>query len=402
MRSAAVIGAGPAGTYCAMALAREGWKVTVYEEHESVGDPIQCTGIVTQPARRLIHIPERIVANTIGEVSIGSARGGRGPRATIRLKEKDIILFRNAFDRHLAAEAERIGVVILHAHRFLRYDKGVAYFRTPQGEKTIEADELVGADGVNSKVRGLLNERPIVKYAGVQAVLTAGPEGAGKDVEHRYDTLFSAELDNSFGWIVPEGRDRFRVGIGVLSHAKEKFDRFMETTAAADLRERGYTSWRIIGWQGGFIPLYDPDLVVRRGNISLAGDAATQVKATTLGGIILGMRGAAEIASHIVRGGGGTVRNRDLSVHRELQVHLTLRRMLDHAAPRDLDAVVRLLDAPPVRRLVETVPRDELGGNVMRTARVIASALARPSLWPPAMRMLRLRLAALLQREVPT
>jgi flavin-dependent dehydrogenase len=41
-----VIGAGPGGLYAASRLARDGHRVLVCEEHETIGNPVHCTGII--------------------------------------------------------------------------------------------------------------------------------------------------------------------------------------------------------------------------------------------------------------------------------------------------------------------------------------------------------------------
>ncbi|MBE9500962.1 MAG: NAD(P)-binding protein, partial [Chloroflexi bacterium] len=46
MYHAIVIGAGVAGNYVACRLASQGYKVLVLEEHEQVGEPVQCTGLI--------------------------------------------------------------------------------------------------------------------------------------------------------------------------------------------------------------------------------------------------------------------------------------------------------------------------------------------------------------------
>ena len=43
----AVIGAGPIGGYAASLFAKAGHQVSIYEEHATVGCPIQCTGLLT-------------------------------------------------------------------------------------------------------------------------------------------------------------------------------------------------------------------------------------------------------------------------------------------------------------------------------------------------------------------
>src|SRR3989344_8997191 len=42
-----IIGGGPIGNYTAALLAQKGYEPTVYEEHDVIGKPIQCTGIAT-------------------------------------------------------------------------------------------------------------------------------------------------------------------------------------------------------------------------------------------------------------------------------------------------------------------------------------------------------------------
>ena len=47
MLDALVIGAGPSGSRTAWNLAKAGYSITLVEEHEIVGDPCQCAGLIT-------------------------------------------------------------------------------------------------------------------------------------------------------------------------------------------------------------------------------------------------------------------------------------------------------------------------------------------------------------------
>ena len=61
----AIVGAGPAGNYLAYQLAKEK-DVTIFEEHPEVGNPIQCTGILSSSSSALIiKIPEEFIVNRI-------------------------------------------------------------------------------------------------------------------------------------------------------------------------------------------------------------------------------------------------------------------------------------------------------------------------------------------------
>src|SRR5512136_1476193 len=64
---AAVVGAGPTGSFAALKLAQSGLDVTVYEEHKEVGVPSHCAGHLSiEGMRRLgmCPLPSGIVENT--------------------------------------------------------------------------------------------------------------------------------------------------------------------------------------------------------------------------------------------------------------------------------------------------------------------------------------------------
>ena len=58
-----IVGAGPAGSYLAYLLAKKGQAVTIIEEHEKIGSPVQCTGIVTGSIEKFVKLPNDVVAN---------------------------------------------------------------------------------------------------------------------------------------------------------------------------------------------------------------------------------------------------------------------------------------------------------------------------------------------------
>src|SRR5204862_6664645 len=63
MYDVVVVGAGPAGLYTALRTAEEGLEVVVLEEHEDVGVPTHCTGLISGETNSLYKIPEDIVLN---------------------------------------------------------------------------------------------------------------------------------------------------------------------------------------------------------------------------------------------------------------------------------------------------------------------------------------------------
>ena len=60
-----IIGAGPAGCFLARKLARKSIPVTVVEEHDKVGEPLQCSGLVSGNILDVVTVPENLIVNKI-------------------------------------------------------------------------------------------------------------------------------------------------------------------------------------------------------------------------------------------------------------------------------------------------------------------------------------------------
>jgi len=60
-KTIAIIGAGPAGNYAAELLAKKGFDVHVFEEDKKIGEPWQCTGIVTDSVSEIVKINEGVI-----------------------------------------------------------------------------------------------------------------------------------------------------------------------------------------------------------------------------------------------------------------------------------------------------------------------------------------------------
>ncbi len=76
-------------------------------------------------------------------------------------------------------------------------------------------------------------------------------------------------------------------------------------------------------------------------DVYLVGDAAAQVKVSTVGGVVTGFRGARAVAAAIVHGNG----HRELhALRRELNVHLWLRRILHQFDGDDYGRLLELLN----------------------------------------------------------
>ena len=71
------------------------------------------------------------------------------------------------------------------------------------------------------------------------------------------------------------------------------------------------------------------------------GDAAAQVKVSTIGGIVTGLRGAQGVSDAILRRGSSELR----ALRRELGTHWLIRRTLHYFQQEDYSRLVDLLNA---------------------------------------------------------
>jgi len=104
---------------------------------------------------------------------------------------------------------------------------------------------------------------------------------------------------------------------------------------------------------------------VGEGEVFLVGDAASQVKVSTVGGIVTGFRGAQAVADALL----STGRSGELAaLRRELGTHWLIRRALHRFQQKDYSQLVDLLNASARKSLGE-INRDEstrLLWNVLR------------------------------------
>ena len=197
-----VIGAGPAGCYSAYLLAKEGKEVNIYEEHNEIGKPLHCTGIVTSSLGKIIELKKGFVANRINKVRVYAPGNSF---IELRLKNENIILDRAKFDQHLADKAKKEGARIFLEHKFLGYKNKELIIKDVKKNniKKIKKDILIGADGPLSQVARAFNFGKTDYWTGVQIRAKIKNDNA---VEF-YPYI------GEYAWVVPENKDIARIGL---------------------------------------------------------------------------------------------------------------------------------------------------------------------------------------------
>ena len=148
---------------------------------------------------------------------------------------------------------------------------------------------MVGADGATSRVARRAGWPPIETVPLVQAIVRF-PKDYPPDTTRVW---FVPDDTPYFYWLIPESPERAALGIIGEGHETARcLARFLEKKQMKPLE-----------WQGARIPVYRRWVPVKRrvgkGEVYLVGDAAAQVKVTSVGGIVTGFRGALGVAHSI-------------------------------------------------------------------------------------------------------
>jgi geranylgeranyl reductase family protein len=261
-----IIGAGPIGCYLANSLEKNNIKTTVVEEHKEIGKPFQCTGLLSENIFKLIDLPKELIMN-----KIKGARFFFSNNKPTTLKGKILVIDRINFDKYLYEKAKSAGAKFLLNESFENFSLN-EFTKIKTNKREIKSKIIVGADGPQSKVGkilGITHQSAIALQ--VRAKIKRDPAFLevhfGEDVCPKF-----------FAWVVPENENVSRIGLVALKNTKAYLDKFLKKLRVTEIIDR----------QAGPVPT---DFLKKTSSerAILVGDAASQVKATSGGGIITGM-----------------------------------------------------------------------------------------------------------------
>ncbi|KYK20114.1 hypothetical protein AYK25_04870 [Thermoplasmatales archaeon SM1-50] len=293
----AVVGGGPIGCFVAERLASKGMHIAVFEEHQNIGEPVHCAGIVTQRVFAITNCPsetsEKIVQNTISGAVIHSPTGTN--LVIGGDKTHGLVIKRQLFDEHLAEKAKKAGARLSLQTKVISAKK-----RHNHVESTIQHNRhhmtfccklLIGADGAHSQIRDTFRfPKPQETLQGIGAELSdtaLDPQFVHIFVGHKIAPGF-------FAWIIPTNLKgtSARIGLCIGKHSNHTLQYYFTTLLQQPLLH-GTT---IIRRFGGTIPV-GPLKKTVADHIMLVGDAAAQVKPTSGGGLYPGLLCAAHCST---------------------------------------------------------------------------------------------------------
>jgi geranylgeranyl reductase family protein len=288
---AVIVGGGPGGLFTARRLAEAGFSTVVLEEHQAIGDPVHCTGVLSAGAFDEFDLPRATILNPLTTVRFVSPAGLQVRYTPPTLQA--VVIDRGAFDRALAAKAEAAGAEVRTGARVKSLtftSTGVEAIVNGASVRARLAVLAGGASYLMQRRLGLGLPRAYLHTA--QRELPA--ESAG-DVELHFGR---GVAPGGFAWAVPVQRpDGVHVRVGVMAtHAAHGWYEAM--------LERLTPRWGIAADASRprlkFLPLRSIQRTYAD-RLLVVGDAAGLVKPTTGGGIYYSVL-SADIASGVAVG----------------------------------------------------------------------------------------------------
>ena len=279
-----VIGGGPVGGYLSRKFNEFGHSVLIIEEHDEIGRPFQCAGLVNPESMEKVNLQNSILKEIWG-ARIHSPSGIPvviGNKNRIRTMS----VCRKIFDEGVVLQAVKSGTEILLSSKpnsvKIEEDRVKITIQTPEGIKNIESKLLCGADGAHSWVRRFFKMgRPREMMIGFQVEVTGykGNEGrldmyTGRDIAPGY-----------FAWAIPSG-DTTRIGTWSRAELLNGFscEDLINRLRKKDLWKDRFENITEVGRFVGPVPSgFVRKPMIER--VALFGDAAGVCKPTTGGGI---------------------------------------------------------------------------------------------------------------------
>ena len=330
-----IIGGSAAGLFAGYLLARAGKEVRLFDANDVLNVESRTLITTSRLGEVLGFFPREAVVNEIDQIELHSPNR----RVSIPVYEPDLVVERSSIVRMLARMALDAGVEIRGGCKLtqLEPDKRAVKFTIRDSHRDrmeeFSSRVLIGADGMSSRTAKAAGNDGHQTTPILQAIVELqNGERAGTT-----KVWFEPEDTPYFYWSIPQSATHTAVGFIAADgkSARVRLERFL-----------GRIGWKALELQSARIPAYRhfarPWRRIAGCDVYLVGDAAAQVKVTTVGGLVTGLRGARAAADAILSG-----RNylRDLqSLQRELSLHLLIRSVLNRFHSADYDHLLGLLN----------------------------------------------------------
>ena len=276
-----VVGAGPVGSTIAYYLSEDGLNVSLIEKKKEIGYPLQCAGILSKHIFDYNTLPEEVILNEVKGAFLHSNEHILNVE-----KEYDVayIIDRIAYDKYLFERAIDSNVNFIN-QKAINYDikNGIVHLSNNQ---KINGKVIVGCDGYNSLLSKHFNNTQS-NFTASQMLVEIEDEDiksfrkSNKNVNYYVDTYLFEDILPGFLWIIPLNNNQYRIGLFSNDSHKTQ-NEFINNFLSNNF------DFKIIEKYKGFIPIFNEKNQIVKDRAILIGDAASQIKPTSGGGLLMG------------------------------------------------------------------------------------------------------------------
>jgi geranylgeranyl reductase family protein len=371
-----IVGAGPAGCACALALKDSGLTVAMIDKHAFPRDKICGDAIPLRAIKTLSAIdpafPAAFKAFPLKLETKHTSIYYKGRAITFNWVREAYLCTRLEFDYFLyslvKAHTNTAIFTPLVPDSVTVHASGVT-LSIKHTNQVFDAKLIIGADGAHSVVAKRLAPRPLDRrhHVGSVRAYFSGVAGPGKN---SMDIYFEKQFLPSYLWVFPVHGGRVNVGFGMLSseiarrkiNIKNAFYEFIDRTP--DLKERFRDATQVGGLEGFGLPLGSGTGIISGHRFLLAGDAAALIDPLSGEGIGNAMLSGRLAAAQAIR----AIRQDDFSpvsmkqydsalfraLGKELKNHYRLQRILS-SMPFLLDAVFTAAQSKLIKNMMQKV-----------------------------------------------
>ncbi len=354
--------------HCASRLAEEGFQATCFEEHSTIGRPVQCAGLISRSGVEDLGL--RLDNSIVNQVRGAKIFSPGGESLTVERKETvAFVVDRLVFDQNIYKKAKRVGVEVKMDSKLIDIRNNSLFMQNQGHGELVKSQITVGADGANSIVRHALFPK-IQENGFVQGFQIRAQGHFDKNLVELH---FGEFAPGFFAWVVPESSTVARIGLGVRlgQSAAKGLQQFLQ---------QRQLKIRTLSKVGGLIPISQPAKELVKGNVLLVGDAAAQTKATSGGGLIFGLKAAEAcadtIATHLKHKQSLASYSRNLAdINKELGLHWKIYSYTQGLRPEKFDSLFAKARDAGIEKFLEDCGDMDRPGSFMR------KMLLKPKMW---------------------
>jgi len=346
----AIVGCGVSGAASAIAATANGASVAIFEEHTEIGYPSHCSGHVGIESFKQYapQLPRKLIENEIKGATLNAPNGER----LILHRPNPItwVINRAEFDQYLASLATKSGATLNLNSRIDGISRADDLIKLRMRDAEISCKMVIDAGGCGAPMSRYTDifrqgRRQFVNSAQVHVEHIT-------DIDSDFVELYFGQqfAPGFFGWIIPRRDGSAKVGLAAAARSNIRLclERFLKKHPVVSLKLRNakYVTtprYHPIPVNGATERTYSDAFLA-------VGDAASQVKPTTGGGIVFGLacgKLAGQTAAKAILNGNtsssflktyGDSWRRLLGF--DLKVMALLRRLLYGMPDRDLNRII--------------------------------------------------------------